>query len=319
MAVTAECAPEYMPAYHGFDAERFVLAMENMDRWTVWRTALNRGEIHRGAEDDMGRYVARLSFYTSLFWVEQQELKRRMAEATNPELCKITEDLVFTEPYIDHEHNRWAPGVEPAVRELQRDQRHVAEVGKLKFQFMTAGEALVHGDLHTGSVFVALEGGRGRGRAFDSEFCYYGPVGFDLGALFGNYLFAQVRAAALGRPADFTRWVAGLPSGTWRAFEDEMRSLWPKRRETFLNDLYFEHWLARILQDAAGFGGCKAIRRIIGFAKVSDIQTLEADAHVAAATAVLRAASRWIKERSAVERPEDLEEIAAAAIGKEIG
>ena len=315
----AEWAPEFIPAWYGFDPDRFILAMENLDHETIWRTALNEGLMHPGVEDDMGRYVARLAFYTSVFNLEQKELKGRIAASVNPELCEITENLVFTEPYLDHDHNSWRPGVEPAVMELRHDERHVAEVNSLKVQFMTAAEALIHGDLHTGSVMVEMYGDRGHGKAIDSEFCFYGPVGFDLGALFGNYLAAMARAAARGRPADFTGWVGGLVSGTWAAFEDETRRLWPERSHRFLNDLYFEDWLLKMLRDGAGFGGCKAIRRIIGLAKVSDIETLDGDAHVAAATAVLRTGSRWIKERHGFTSPSDLEEIARDVIGVEVG
>jgi 5-methylthioribose kinase len=61
-----------------------------------------------------------------------------------------------------------------------------------------------------------------------------------------------------------------------------------------------------VLQDAAGFGGCKAIRRIIGLAKVSDIQTLDGAAHIAAATAVLHTARRWILEQASLRSVDDL-------------
>lgn len=315
----AEFAEDFIPEWHGFDQERFVLAMENLDQRVIWRTALNEGRIHRGVADSMGRYVARLAFHTSLYCVEPTELKSRVAGAINPELCEITEDLVFTEPYIDHEHNSWHPGVEPVVTELRTDDRHIAEVNALKFQFMTAAEALIHGDLHTGSVMVTDDEVSVPGKAIDCEFAYYGPVGFDLGALFGNYLIARARAVALGRPEQFSTWVASLPTRTWNGFEQEMRSLWPTRQATFFNDTYFEDWLARMLRDAAGFGGCKAIRRIIGLAKVSDIETLEGEAHVRAATAVLRAGSRWIKERHHIASPADLEQIAHEVITKEIG
>jgi 5-methylthioribose kinase len=311
-------AADFIPDWYGFDADRFILAMENLDHWVIWRTALNEGQIHPGVEVDMGRYVARLAFYTSIFTVEQKEMKSRLAASVNPELCEITEDLVFTEPYIDHEHNAWQPGVEPAVMALRNDERHIAEVNALKFQFMTAAEALIHGDLHTGSVMVTRDGDRGFGKAIDSEFCFYGPVGFDLGALFGNYLAAMARAAVLNRPSEFNDWVGGLVSRTWAAFEQEMRELWPDRTHTFLNDVFFEDWLARMLRDGAGFGGCKAIRRIIGLAKVSDIETLEGEAHVTAATAVLRAASRWIKERHSFTSPGDLEQIAREVIAEEV-
>ncbi len=71
---------------------------------------------------------------------------------------------------------------------------------------MTHGEALIHGDLHTGSVMV----GGGRTVAIDPEFAFYGPVGFDLGAIWANAVIAAARAAQLDRPADFRAHVAAI-------------------------------------------------------------------------------------------------------------
>ncbi len=304
-------APELVPAYYGFDRERFVLAMENLDDWVVWRTALNEGEIYRGVAAQMGRYIARMAFSTSLFGIPNEEMHRRAADAVNPDLCRITEDLVFTEPYIDHEHNSYLPELAGEVERLRADAAHLAEVGILKYRFMTAGQALIHGDLHTGSVMVTRDdAGTGRGKAFDAEFCYYGPVGFDLGALIGNYLFVRARGAVLGRPAAFMDWATGLADETWSAFSAEMRALWPGRVDEFLSDAFLERWLDEVWRDAVGYAGCKAIRRIIGLAKVSDIQTLPPAEHVLAATAVLRTASRWIVERGSLDDPAALQRVA---------
>ena len=71
---------------------------------------------------------------------------------------------------------------------------------------MTHGEALIHGDLHTGSVMV----GGGRAAAIDPEFAFYGPVGFDLGALWANAAIAASRADRLGRPEAFRAHVAAI-------------------------------------------------------------------------------------------------------------
>ena len=75
----------------------------------------------------------------------------------------------------------------------------VREIGWLKWQFMTQAEALLHGDLHTGSVMVkaAAVGAERSTKVIDSEFAFYGPIGFDIGALWGNYLIAAARAFAL--------------------------------------------------------------------------------------------------------------------------
>ena len=246
----------------------------------------------------LGRYVANVAFSTSLFAVGAEEAKVQVAASINPELCKITEDLVFTEPYIDHDNNSYPDALSAEVATLRNDRQLRAQVGMLKHQFMTHAEALIHGDLHTGSVMVRNTDGAGQCRVIDPEFCYYGPVGFDLGALFGNYLAARTRAAVLNRPPEFQSWVSGLAAETWDAFETEMHRLWPSRLDPTWTDEFLDSWLAKIKADSIGYGGCKAIRRIIGLAKVTDIETLPAHLHLPASTIVLRTARRWILERA---------------------
>jgi 5-methylthioribose kinase len=300
-------APNLIPDFYGFDRDRFVLAMEDLSGWDVWRTALNRGEMHRGVGAQMGEYVARMTFATSVFGLLPEDMQRQAAEAANPDLCRITEDLVFTEPYIEHEHNAYVSELAPEVEQLKGDELLVAEVGWLKYRFMTAGQAVIHGDLHTGSVMVTRDaGGAARGKAFDPEFCFFAPVGFDLGALIGSYLAAYSRALVLHRPDEFIRWLEALPTETWDAFEREIRRQWPTRVDGSLSDRFLDGWFADVWADAIGFGSCKAIRRIVGLAKVSDIQDLPAEEHVRAATIVLRTARRWILERRDLHARADL-------------
>jgi 5-methylthioribose kinase len=293
----ARTSPGATPEYFGLDAERRLIAIEDLSSWTVWRTALNEGRITPGAGADLGRYVARLAFGTSAFGLPAAEVRVAAAGALNVELCRITEDLVFTEPFRDHEHNGWDADVTPAVLAL-RDDAVLAHVAELKWHFLTAAEGRIHGDLHTGSVFVAPEGTDGpRAKAFDLEFGVYGPIAFDLGALFGNVLLAQARAAALDRPPAFRTWLAGLAGETWAAFETEFRRLWPQRVDPAFTDAFLERWLTETWRRAVGFGGVKAVRRVVGWAKVSDIQSLDEEQRVRAAGAALTAARGWITER----------------------
>ncbi len=297
LSAAAEHVPDLVPAYYGVDEVNHVLAMENLMGWDMWRIQLNEGNAHPGVGEQLGRYVAALAFYTSFFTIDQGEIKERLAEAINPELCKITEDLVFTEPYIDVPNNSYVDELIPEIEAMRADATLRAEVGMLKYKFMTAGQALVHGDLHTGSVMVRQGDNGAECRVIDPEFCYYGPIGFDLGALFGNYLAARAHAAVLDRPAVYQNWLADLGPETWNSFATEMRRLWPDRLDKTWTDSFLDAWLAQVEQDTIGFGGCKANRRIIGLAKVTDIQELPHDEHVKAATMVLRTASTWIRER----------------------
>jgi 5-methylthioribose kinase len=313
-AAAAAVSPGATPRFFGLDADRFLIAIEDLSSWTVWRTALNEGRITPGAGADLGRYVARLAFGTSAFGLPAAEVRANAAGALNVELCRITEDLVFTEPFEDHEHNSWDPAVTPAVLAL-RDSAVLAEVAELKWRFLTAAEGRIHGDLHTGSVFVAPPGTAGvQAKAFDLEFGVYGPIAFDLGALFGNYLLAESRAAALGRPEVFRAWAAGLVGETWAAFEAEFRRLWPSRVDRAFTDAYLERWLAETWRRAIGFGAIKAVRRIVGWAKVSDIQSLPEEERVRAAGGALVTARRWLLERGRIESPAMLADLTREAL-----
>ncbi len=298
LAAGAAFAPDQVPAFYGVDPEGHVLAMENLMGWGMYRSELNKGNDYPGVGAQLGHYIARVAFHTSLFATDQGEVKEKVAEAINPELCKITEDLVFTEPYIVAENNSFVDELLPDIEAMRVDEALRAEVGMLKYAFMTAAETLVHGDLHTGSVMVRDGDAGPECRVIDPEFCFYGPVGFDLGALFGNYLAARARAAVLNRPADFQQRLAGVGLEVWDAFAAETRRLWAERLDPTWTDGFLDTWLAKVEMDMIGFAGCKANRRIIGLAKVTDIQELPHDEHVLAARIVLRTASTWIRERA---------------------
>lgn len=305
-------ATEFIPRYHGFDAQRYVVAMEDLADLQVWRAALNAGEIHADAAAAMGTFVARVAFWTSDFGMAPQERKLLAAASVNPELCQITEDLVLTEPYIEHEHNWHHSPLQPLVDELRSDAAVRLEVAELKHRFLTHSEALIHGDLHTGSVMV----GGGRAVAIDPEFAFYGPIGFDLGALWANAVIAAARADRLGRDAAFRAHVATILPQSWEAFGAELRRLWPQRVDTFFPKSFLDRHLDAIWTDALGYAATKAIRRMIGYAHVSDIETLDEPQRSSAAGAVLRAARALLLERTAIRSPADAWQRVTDALAK---
>lgn len=294
-------SPDTIPTYHGLHEERRVIVLEDLSAGTVWRRALNEGRVSPGAAAVIGRHVARVGFGTSPFALDSADYLRALQASPNPELERITLDLVFTDPYRDHPDNAWNPAIDAEVLGL-REPALLDEVAALKLRFQTGAEALVHGDLHTGSVFVPAEGDADAppAKVFDLEFAFYGPVGFDLGAFFGNVLLAQARAAVLDRPAEFQEWLATLVAEAWDAFEAEFRALWPTRVDAAFSDGFLEQWLQRTWTDAIGFAGLKAIRRIVGLAKASDIESLDEAQRIAAARWVLGTARTIVEGRAGI-------------------
>lgn len=312
-SVHARVAPGLVPDIYGYDTERFIIAMEDLSDHRVWRGALNDRLRHDGVAEAMGRYVASVAFGTSPLGMDPEDHKRLAASTSNGELCRITEDLVFTEPYVDAGRNGVLPANEPDAAALAADAEMVAAMGLAKWKFMTEGEAIIHGDLHTGSVMVRGSGPDGEpggqpstARAIDSEFGFCGPVAFDLGALWANYLIAATRGAALN---DVTHqdWCLDLVVRTWTAFEEEFRRLWPTRVDPRVwHEELEEHLLAHWREDAWLFAAAKMARRIVGLAKTSDIETLDPDVRAPAARSVLAVARASVRHREGDSSPESL-------------
>lgn len=309
--------PELVPEIYLYDPDRFIIAMADLSDHKVWRQALCDGEINNGAAEAMGRYVGAVAFGTSLFNLGRQEYADAIASSVNPEICTITEDLVFTEPLVDAGRNSVLPANEPDMREFQADKEMFDAMGLAKWIFMTQTEALIHGDLHTGSVFVRNAPGTQQVdsvKAFDSEFAFYGPVAFDLGALYANYIIAAARAYAL-REDGRARWCLELIDQTWQAFEKEFRLRWPQRRDPrVFGDDFLEQRISTWREQAWLFAAAKMSRRIIGVAKNKDIETLSENIREGAARGVLHIARQAVGERNRDSAPAALISLAESQL-----
>jgi 5-methylthioribose kinase len=210
--------------------------------------------------------------------------------AGNVELCDITETLVFTDPYYDAEMNRHTtPQLDGIVADLRRDEALKVEVQHMKRAFTSRGETMCHGDLHAGSIMVTGE----QSRIIDPEFAFYGPFGFDIGMLIGNYLMAYHAMPAhisdVDACRDFQDWILSVIDETWTVFRQEFLHLWRTERtgilypkalyedqgHHFASEAAAEQLLGEIFRDLVGFAGIEMHRRILGLAHVAELDTIE--------------------------------------------
>ena len=297
--VHSKAASHLVPEVYFYDKQRYIIAMEDLSDHKVWRFALNQGDFNYGAAKSVGVYIARTFFSTSIFGAGADAHHKGVAHAINPELCLVTDDLVFTEPYFSSGRNSCLPENEADANAVASDAQMILEIGELKYKFMNHTEGLLHGDLHTGSVMVKsdMNGNEISTRVFDSEFSFYGPVGFDLGAILGNFYLAMARSIALRRD-EHVEFISKLPGELWSSFESTIRALWPSRVDKRIyTDEFLESLIKQWRTDAIGYAAAKMTRRIVGLAKVSDIETLERELRVGAARGVLQSAQMLIRER----------------------
>lgn len=301
--------PGLAPRVYEFDEEMYVNFLEDLNQHVIMRQGLMKQVRYPNFAGHMGIFLARTLFYTSAYYLTSAEMKAAMVNYSNPVMCKVTEDLVFTQPYMPHKNNRYTPALEPQVQEIYANAALFSEVLEMKEAFMTHAEALVHGDLHTGSILINAE----QTVVIDPEFAYYGPIGFDIGAVLGNLVLAyasqEYHAADPGERAAYRGWLMETLCEVWNVFEKEFRHLWTTKRlvEEWPTPAYLDKLMLRLLQDTAGLGACKAMRRCIGMAHVPDLDSIPDDAIRARAESLaLNAAQAWIMNRGQVTSPADL-------------
>jgi 5-methylthioribose kinase len=279
-----------VPELVAYDAPRFTAWLAGPLEGPSWRHALCDGQACAPAAAAMGALVARAAFHGSALTLPRAELAERLHEARNPELTQLMDDLVFVEPYDEHEHNSYAPQLAPAVQSLRADARLRAEVGRLRHRYATAHEALLHGDLHAGNVVL----GGDSALACNGEFSTYGPVAWDLGMLLASALLALVSEEAHGASEERLDDLGALAGTAFDAFEQTLRALWPARRDTAFGDGFLDAWLQRTLRDALGFAGCELLRRVVGPGALEELDRLDPPQRLRACRSALAVARTWL-------------------------
>ena len=224
----ARLAPGLVPSVLHHNEALALVVMELIEPHIIMRKGLIAGTLYPGFVGDIATFLARTLFFSSDLAIPAAQKKEGIAAfAGNHALCKITEDLIFTDPYRVAEQNRWTqPWLDATAAAFREDlDLHVA-ISRLKLKFLNAPEALIHGDLHTGSIMVT----EGSTVVIDPEFAFYGPMGFDLGAVIGNLLMSYLASAGHERsPGErrlFEVWVLETIENVWTEFAHEFLELW---------------------------------------------------------------------------------------------
>lgn len=277
LILQGKLAPGLVPHVYLYDPALALTVMEDLSSHVIMRRGLMETTEYPLFAGHISTFLAQTLFYTSDLGMNQQQKKLLVRDFINPELCKITEELIFDDPYRDAETNDIAPEIRDAVEAIWQDGQLHLEVALLREKFLTKAEALLHGDLHTGSIFATPESTK----VIDPEFAYYGPMGFDIGAVIANLLLNFAGQEHWNADADarirFRNGLLDMVRNTWNQFEAKFRALWNEHGIDRLASSapgYQDLYMNRLLQDTIGFAGCKMVRRVYGLAHVADIDKI---------------------------------------------
>ncbi|MER0237832.1 S-methyl-5-thioribose kinase [Fulvimarina sp. MAC8] len=308
LALHLRIAPQFVPAILHTDESLGLLVMEDLRHHKVARHAFVDGRTFPHFPRHLGEFLARSLYFTSDFHLLTPEKKTLAAKfAGNAHLCQTTEDVIFTGPYGERELNRVTPGNEAIAAKLRTDPDLRRAASEMKLAFRTKSEALIHGDLHTGSIMVTETDTR----VIDAEWAFHGPMGFDLGALIGNLFLAAISQPGHATPDDdrskFAEWALQAAADVWEHFSNSFHRLAEEEDTQFFpadilttsdRRVVIAGHLNSVLADAIGFAGAKMIRRIIGISHVEDFETIaDVPARARLERHALRTARRLLIER----------------------
>jgi 5-methylthioribose kinase len=286
----ARLAPGLVPAVLHHNEALALVVMELLEPHIIMRKGLVAGTTYPRFVEDITTFLARTLFFSSDLALPAAEKKEGIAAfAGNHALCKITEDLIFTDPYRVAEQNRWtSPWLDATAASFREDlEAHVA-ISRLKLKFLGSPEALIHGDLHTGSIMVTGS----ETRVIDPEFAFHGPMGFDIGAVIGNLLMSYLASPGHERAGErraFGAWVLQTIEQVWTEFARKFIELWRSdaKGDAYPSTLFAgsagaqrleaerQVYMARLFADTVSFAAAKTIRRILGLAHNIDFELIE--------------------------------------------
>lgn len=302
-------APNYAPKTYEYDPIMNCFAMEDLSNYEIMRSALGKHQKFPLFAEHISSFLANTLLLTSDVVLGHKEKKELVKKFTNPELCEITEDLVYTEPFYDCPRNDVFAPTRPFIEEqIWNDEQLALETAKLKFEFMTHAQALLHGDLHTGSIFIKKDATK----VIDPEFAFYGPAGYDVGNVIANLIFAYVHAKYTieneTERNDYLNNLLKTIKDVIELFKEKFNVIWAENitEQVARYQGFKEQYLASILKDSAAVTGLELCRRIIGLAKVSDIATInDANNRVKAEKICLSVGKKFILERESFKTGDD--------------
>lgn len=305
---------KHIPILYDTNEEMSTVIMQYLDNHIILREGLINQIIYPHFSNDISTYLSSNLFNTSSLNISSIE-KRALIDKfnTNSELCNITEDYVFTFAFMEHDSNDEYSKNNQEFQNLISNMPFKQGVLALKYKYMTQSDALLHGDLHTGSIMI----NENETFIIDPEFSFIGPFGFDIGALLGNLVMSYVSHISLGTNVKYTSWLFTTIKEVLEKFEEKFLTLWNEKEnsalltKTFIDndslDIYKKEFMLNIIKDSMGFAGVKMARRMFGSAGVADIREIK-DQYIKdkAIHTTLNIAKRFVIEHSSIKFIDDI-------------
>ena len=315
LTIYNETVPDLVPTIFHADEPMSTLVMQCLSDHIILRIGMIDAITYPKVAEHVGLFMAETLFKTSA-WAMPSEARRELMDqfTMNAELCKLTEEFIFTFPYMVHDSNYSNPATDAWAKEnVHTDTAYKLDVLKLKDLFVAKTDALLHADLHTGSLMVNQD----ESYVIDMEFAYFGPFGFDVGKVISNFLLACTSHFSRDGGVEYREWLIDQVPVIWNTFEKRFLELWAEVDESTMltaglltseeTATLRADFMTNLLRESAGFCACSMARRTLGIAGVADIRDIE-DLDVRSQLEItnLQLSKRIMAERNTLSSIDDL-------------
>ena len=308
----------FVPQIYHASEEMSLVVMEYFGNHIIMRKGLINGVQYKNFSEHISTYMSATLFYTSSLYLDSHD-KRKLIDSfnSNTQLCKLTEDLVFSFAFMEHEtNNNENVKNNPEAKKLFMDMEFKERVLELKYKFMTQNDALLHGDLHTGSIMINED----ETYVIDPEFAFVGPFGFDVGALLANLANNYIYHLIVTKDRNFQEWLLKTIKEVLEKFSEKFLGFWSEHNNSallvdgYLDNItlqnYKERFVKNILSQSVGFAGCKMARRVYGVAGVEEIRGIQnPELRAKAEKTALKIAREFVVKYEKIENIDEILEI----------
>lgn len=274
--------PKYTPKLISFEEDLALITMEFLKDHIILRNGLIQGKRYLNLAEAAATFTARTTFFSSHLHLEPELLRKKMSFWNENSLCKLTEQVVFSDPYVKSHYNRWtSPYLDEAVQNIKTNKKLIVEVSKLRHKFITGKQALIHADLHSGSIMLDDNGSF---KVIDGEFSFYGPIGYDTGNLIAHLIMSYYSQKLYREDIKYEDWIISEVENYWNIFEKEFLALWSNKDNSHdefpelhdsnpeIFEAIKESYMKELFRDTLGYAATEIIRRIVGIAHIQDFE-----------------------------------------------
>ncbi|PKN94692.1 MAG: S-methyl-5-thioribose kinase [Chloroflexi bacterium HGW-Chloroflexi-6] len=225
--------------------------------------------------EQLAYFLAHITFHTSDFSISSTSKKVLAKKLINPSIVSISENLVFSDPFIRNEKPLSKSYLDDERNAILCDPEIKYELAILKNRFINYPQSLLHGDLHQGSI---LSNGTNI-KIIDPEFGFLGPIGYDLGLVLSTLItsFVSLSEESPNTPS-MKVYFRNTIKDFWFNYKKIFLELWEKDTTGHMfNQAYWDFeggnekftcykndYMIQILQDSCGYAGSRILAGTIG-------------------------------------------------------